>query len=253
MITKEDLIRIAKSKGILNRGYAEKDYLLDLLLYITSSETKDELIFKGGTCIYKFYGTGRFSEDLDFSAVKKIDTNILLQKIIQRLKDWGIESTLQSKKESHNATLVSLKAKGPLYSGEPRTESKIRIDINHASEVLMPPSIKRYLSAYPDIPQFSVLAMDEKEILAEKIRAVITRDMARDVYDLWLLIKMGINIDFKLIEHKLSYYSMQFDNKLLRKRLEAKKGLWKKELTPLVFGDIPDFSEAAAGIMKSLK
>lgn len=252
MIPKDDLIRIAKSKGIYNRGYAEKDYLLDLFLYIISSETKDELVFKGGTCIYKLYGTGRFSEDLDFSATKEIDIGMLLQKITQRLKDWGIECSINSRKEQHNATLISFKVKGPLYSGEARTESKIRIDINHSSEVFMPPITKRYSSSYPGIPQFSVLAMDEREILSEKVRAVISRDMARDAYDLWLLVKKGISIDKKLIQHKLSYYNFNFDAKLLRKKLEAKKGLWKKELTPLVFGDIPEFNEAMAGIMKSI-
>ena len=38
-----------------------------------SNHTKNELVFKGGTCLYKFYKFNRFSEDIDFSALSPID------------------------------------------------------------------------------------------------------------------------------------------------------------------------------------
>ena len=34
MITKSELIGIARLKGINNQGYAEKDYLLDIILFL---------------------------------------------------------------------------------------------------------------------------------------------------------------------------------------------------------------------------
>jgi predicted nucleotidyltransferase component of viral defense system len=36
---------------------------------------------------------------------------------------------------------------------------------------------------YHDLPNYFILALDTEEILAEKIRAIVTRYKARDVYD----------------------------------------------------------------------
>ena len=58
-----------------NKDIKSKDYLRNLLkeelqivvlnFIYTNSKYKD-LIFTGGTCLRKFYGLGRLSEDLDF-------------------------------------------------------------------------------------------------------------------------------------------------------------------------------------------
>ena len=92
MISIEKLKEIARLKD-LHIGYAEKDYLLDLLLFLISRNTKDELVFKGGTCLSKIYGLDRFSEDLDFTIVKEkeLDIDRLLSKIESGLKLFGIE------------------------------------------------------------------------------------------------------------------------------------------------------------------
>jgi predicted nucleotidyltransferase component of viral defense system len=63
MLNYEELENIAKLKRLsLKNG--EKDYLQDLLLFIIYSNVGEELIFKGGTCLYKIYKLNRFSEDL---------------------------------------------------------------------------------------------------------------------------------------------------------------------------------------------
>ncbi len=62
MISIDELKKMAKIKG-LSLGNAEKDYLIDIVLLLISRNTKDELVFKGGTCLYKFHNLDRFSED----------------------------------------------------------------------------------------------------------------------------------------------------------------------------------------------
>ena len=71
MLSAEELSETARIKGIKNKGYAEKDYILDIVLLLISRNTKDELVFKGGTCLYKFYKIARFSEDIDFTLKKR--------------------------------------------------------------------------------------------------------------------------------------------------------------------------------------
>src|SRR3989338_5246816 len=129
MITKKELAEIARLKG-LNMGNAEKDYLLDVALLSISKNTKNELVFKGGTCLYKFYRLDRFSEDLDFSAIEEIDMEKLISGGISDFEKFGIKATRLMKREPYNSFLISLRIEGPLFAGKPVTYAKLGIDIN---------------------------------------------------------------------------------------------------------------------------
>ena len=241
MIDISELRRIAKMKR-LSLGYTEKDYLLDLCLLSISRRTKDELIFKGGTCLYKFYKIDRFSEDIDFTARKKLDIDILIEKIVSDINLFGIEATILDKKKSYDTFLVILRTKGPLYNGTSQSLSRIKIDINLKSSLNLEPLNAGYTSIYSEIPKVSLLIMQEKEILAEKIRAILTRDKARDIYDLWFLLKKGIEFDLNLVKEKLKYYHEKWDKNEFMKKLEEKKNIWDIELTPLI-KETPEFKE----------
>ncbi|MBI4163066.1 MAG: nucleotidyl transferase AbiEii/AbiGii toxin family protein [Candidatus Aenigmarchaeota archaeon] len=211
MINENELREKAKIKGI-SLGNAEKEYLIDLMLLAISRNIKDELVFKGGTCLYKFYKLDRFSEDIDFTAIKPIDIEQLIASIKSDLAIFGINSTVSSKK-MYNAMLIKFKCQGPLFRG--KYPCSVRFDVNFKSIIEIEPVVKNYSSLYSDIPAFSLLIMDEKEILAEKVRAIMSRDKARDVYDLWFLLDKGVNFDMKLVAKKLEYYNKKFD-KILR-------------------------------------
>ena len=248
MITKSELFDTARLKGIDNKGYAEKDYLLELVLFSLSKNMKDELIFKGGTALYKFFKLDRFSEDLDFSGVKEIDIGGLMKKVMNDLSKFNVESEISKIKEPFNSVLITLRIKGQLYDGNSRTVSNIRIDINKKSKVELEPLRLKFASLYRDIPSFYVLVMQEKEILAEKIRALMTRDKARDLYDAFELIMNKIEIDKKLIEKKLRYYNLKFSKGELSKSIDEKEKLWGVELKPLLV-ELPDFAEVKKKIL----
>lgn len=251
MISLEELKEIGKIKG-LNLGQAEKDYLLDLVLSIISSSTKDELVFKGGTCLNKFYKLDRFSEDLDFSQKKEINIDKLIEKIQHDIKLFGMECQSVKKKEPFNCVLTTLKIKGPLYAESQQTICPIRIDINMKSEVELQPSVQNYNSLYREIPSFTALVMDIKEILAEKIRAVMARDKARDVYDLWSLVTSGHPVDMDLVKKKLAYYQMEFGKARFSKSLEEKRDSWENDLKALVRA-LPAFEVAKKDILNSVR
>ena len=253
MITKSELIGIAKLKGINNIGYAEKDYLLDLVLFLLCRNTKQELIFKGGTALYKIYKFERFSEDLDFSEVKTINIDFLMKKIISDLSKFGIGAEISRIKEPFNSVLITLRAKGPLYDGRPQTLASVRIDINRKSKIEVEPFHSRRASIYEEIPKFDVLVMQEREILAEKIRAIMTRNKARDLFDAYLLMKKDINLDLKLINKKLEYYKIKFNEKRFFESVEDKKGIWIPELSPLITDVLPDFKEVEKYVLEKIK
>ena len=251
MISIEELRKISKLKGIFNLGNTEKDYIQDIVLLSISRNTKDEMIFKGGTCLYKFYKLDRFSEYIDFTLGKEINIDRLIQKIISDLSYFEIETEIKSTKRVMNSIMITLRSKGPLYKGFPQTLSSIGIDVNLKSTIDLEPMLAKYNTFYSDIPSFSLMIMQETEILAEKIRAIISRTKARDVYDLWFLLEKGVNFDEKLIEKKLKYYKQEWDSKEFMKKLDLKKRVWEIELRPLVKSP-PDFSKVKNFIMKRI-
>lgn len=252
MISVEELKKVGKLKGIANMGHAEKDYLSDLILLSISRNTKDELVFKGGTCLFKFYKLDRFSEDLDFTLQKGLDAERLLKKIVSDLGLFGAESEIKRVKKIHNALMITLKIKGPLYRGDEKTITTMRIDINTKSTVELKPIARQYVSLYSDIPTFTILVMQEKEILAEKIRAILTRAKARDVYDLWFLLRKGVEFNLELVNKKLGYYKMKWDKEKFVKMLSIKEELWKSELKPLL-KNVPEFAEVKKLILERIE
>ena len=45
--------------------------------------------------------------------------------------------------------------------------------------------------------------MDPKEIMSEKIRALMTRTKARDLYDIYFLVRKNVKLDTQLVAKKL--------------------------------------------------
>ena len=251
MISREELEKYKKEKG-LDLGQTEKDYLLELALMIISRETKNDLVFKGGTCLYKFHGLNRFSEDLDFSGKEGFDHQALFDKLVASLEDYGVKGKLKEVREPFNTILATLRLEGPLYDGRSMTYASIRVDINRKSEVLLPPVLETFYSGYKDVLPFQILCMDKVEIAAEKVRAIMTSDKARDVYDLWFLLKKGVLIDHKLLEKKMEYYHQIFEKKEFESRMANKQAGWEDDLSRLIFGPLPDFTSVNEEIMKKI-
>src|SRR3989338_2755966 len=247
MITKKELEDFARLKR-LSLGNAEKDYLIDIALLSISGNTKNELVFKVGTCLYKFYKLNRFSEDLDFSLTSKIDINKLIAGVISDFERFGIKAVQHRKKEPYNSVLIGLRIEGPLFSGKPVTYASIGIDINLKSGIILQPEALAYSPVYPEIAQFNLLCMKQEEIFAEKIRAIMTRQRARDLFDLNFLLRNNVFAGKKLIDSKMEYYNEKFDLRKLFGKLSGFSEYWKKELTGFTpnlesFEQIKEFTE----------
>ncbi|MEM5778472.1 MAG: nucleotidyl transferase AbiEii/AbiGii toxin family protein [Candidatus Aenigmatarchaeota archaeon] len=231
MITVNDLKKLTSILGF-NIWQIEKDYLQHLFLLFLSAHTKDELVFKGGTALQKIYALNRFSIDLDFSMRKKIEEKIM-QKIVVGIKLFGFDCEYEKEKENFGLNF-KFKINGPLYEGTEKTKSILRIEISKRENILLEPEIKEVVPIYPDLHPYTILVMQLEEILAEKIRAISTRTKARDVYDLWFLLKKGVKFDKELVNKKLKFYKKSFDKKLFFLNIKAIEKVWEIELKPLV-------------------
>lgn len=248
MIKKDELRKIAAGKN-LSVENAEKDYLLELLLYSIYSQFSDTFLLKGGSALYKFYNLNRFSEDLDFVLnKKKIDLTKVLNKTLKSISLVGIGGGIKNIEKYKNEINIRLNFKGPLYNGSKESLAFVALNISLREK---PVQIKKELliPSYKEIPSFEVFVMGAQEIFSEKVRAILTRNKARDIYDFWFLLKRGIKPELSLINKKLKIYKLKFSQNEFIRRIEEKKKFWKTDLSGLIIGKLPDFDD----IFKEIK
>ena len=243
MITRDELKAYARQRNLKALGMAEKDYFQSIMLFILYQEYGNELVFKGGTALSKCYGLDRFSEDLDFTLKVKPK----LKKLEDGLKRFGLRYEMESS-EGEDSIRIVLRVEGPLYTGIRQSLCKFIIDFSLRESVLLKPMVKTIGRFLEEIPSFDVYVMQETEILAEKIRAIATRDKARDIYDLWFLLEKGVRFDAALAGEKLGYYGKEWDAAAFRRQLRAKGAIWQTELGQLVTR-VPEFKVVEAAIL----
>lgn len=238
MITKELLLEIAKKKGLKNKEHIEKDYFQDKFLYELYKKT-NKLIFKGGTALYKIYGLPRFSEDLDFSVLGEFDEGVI-EEVTSKIGE------IKTMKKLKDSLQIKIGFKGILT-----VYNTLRIDINFKN-VVFNYEVKNYISPYIDINPFSLRILNLKEILAEKIHSIFAREKARDLYDLFFLLRF-VEIDKKIIEKKLELFNMNFDFEKFKRKINGIENVWEKELKPFLLTDLVDFKVVKEFVLERLE
>ena len=91
------------------------------------------------------------------------------------------------------------------------------------------------------------------EVGSEKVRAILTSEKGRDIFDLYYLIhNKEIKFNVELVNGKLAFYGISFDSEQFLQELGTRSKLYSTEMKPLVFGKIPDFDQVESSIEKWL-
>lgn len=238
MLTKRQLQRIAQRHGIGLQAQ-ERDYIQHLFLSALYGRSQ-ELLFKGGTALRVLHRSPRYSEDLDFNTtLDLIDTKALFWQAIADLARFGVMAEARNEWESAVGYSFDLSFQGPLYDGRDRSKGKVRVDTNLRPEKVA--TERRLVSSeYDDIVPFILTALTVEHLLAEKVRALLIRGKARDLYDLWLLLEQGQRVDLTLINTKMVLYDTTFELSQFQRQVEALKDSWQRELRPLL-AQVPEF------------
>ncbi|MDI6641794.1 MAG: nucleotidyl transferase AbiEii/AbiGii toxin family protein, partial [Elusimicrobiota bacterium] len=80
----------------------------------------------------------------------------------------------------------------------------LTLDVNRKASVFLQPQKQKIPHFYESIPQFEIVAINLDELIAEKIRALITRNQPRDYFDAYMILEKGYKINFKLVRKKLA-------------------------------------------------
>ena len=207
--------------------------------------------FYGGTALRIIYGLDRFSEDLDFSLLKKDPTfNIddYFSYIIDEFESLGIKMTLTKKSKSqksniesaflkNNTSIYTLNIKADnlsnildgIHSGK-KIKIKLEIDIN--------PPLKFQIQAYTLLlpTTFNIIAMTLPSLYAGKLHALLfrnwkTRVKGRDWYDFEWYIKRGVKVNLEHLQERMIESGDIDRNDLLTK--EKLKALLKDKIDTL--------------------
>lgn len=261
---------ISELEKIQRRDLIEKDIFLHQLLLDLSKEKffSDNFLFKGGTCLIKHHlGYLRFSEDIDFTwrdqtrfagktgrqIIKDLDGLIeQTGKILNKVAD---SRELDFKWDKSNREYVELVSRGKIctfkiwYNSVVVLKKKVflKIQINFVDSMCLNPvkgnlnslikgkhpELEKLFDEYSEYSSTIPFGIyDVKEILSEKIRALLTRRTikARDFLDIFFISK---NMDIKPEDvekctiAKLNYALTNYER--FRENFETKKKLLEKD------------------------
>ena len=270
MISKNEINKLALEQKVRTTTI-DKDWVLSHFIdaIYTIPECRNNLIFKGGTCLKKCrFPNYRFSEDLDFTATNAdfVFDMKMLKKIVELVTERTemllyIQSfeNLQYNNQ-HTGYCAKIKYWGADHSKnqqppEPsRWQASIKIEIILYEKMIFIPELATVFHPYSDkltknaqnIPIYSI-----NEVLAEKIRALIQRSYTapRDYFDIWYLSKNIENIDWKEVVkgfyQKIEYKNLQFSEieQLINDNNDKiLKSAWKNSLEHQIEnGKLPEY------------
>ncbi|EQD60678.1 protein containing DUF1814 [mine drainage metagenome] len=237
----------------------EKDYLQDILLYSIYKKSSNELVLKGGTAFSKFYFSDRFSEDLDFTLTYAKEGAIEYAKDIIERATEQLEYKYRYKEapeaNEYGTVGAILLIEGPRYNGKESTLQQLQFEISTAHKLVMDPGVMARNPVYADAKSYTALVMQPDEIIAEKLRALVSpgrRHKERDLYDVYHFVGKGAEIIKRLVNAKLSEVNIDVSCNDIVKAIDSVRTTWD-DLEPFVQHPLQRFEEVKILVVDAVK
>lgn len=269
MILQKEIVTLAERSGVA-KAVIDKDWVLGHFLasLYTIPEIRNNLIFKGGTCLRKcWFENYRFSEDLDYTARTEqfeLKEDHLIQVCDQLLEQVGIRTHIvslrplrfQNIQTGYEAVVKYWGADHPRNEAPPppdRWQTKIKMEVILYEQMFFDPVERELSHPYSDslVSNMAIPCYTIEEVLSEKMRALIQRSYTapRDYYDIWYLSSHSSQLDWKAIvsafHTKMKYKGLDFQGigQLLNPANErAVKQAWRNSLGHQVQANaLPDY------------
>lgn len=217
MITKSQIDALS-DKYQIDKFTIMREFLqLVFLSYLYQHKEAKQIYFKGGTAIRLLLASPRFSEDLDFSTpYQKVKIKLIVQELEKKIQKELPEIKISLLYSGKTGIRFRIKYQ-PLDFKYPIT---IRLDftiVKENKEVVVSPLATEFpITIFPLVAHLS-----EKEILAEKICALATRNKGRDFFDVWYLLEKDVFLDLKIVKAKFLENHAKFSKNDLLKKIES--------------------------------
>lgn len=181
-----DAIRDLAHKYQTTELNVRREYLQQLFLsYFYQQPQTDKIYLKGGTALRLLYDSPRFSEDLDFSSslasLYPIEQAVL--ETLAEIERQNISPELQESKRTSGGYLAIMTFRTPGDSVALQLDISLREGRKKGEPITV-------ASGY--IPAFTVIALAREQLIEEKVNALLTRQKARDFYDLYFILRANL-------------------------------------------------------------
>lgn len=154
---------------------------IEVLERLKSAKLLDGLVFGGGTMLRLCYGLNRYSTDLDFWFVRKVEARNYLSKVRDHLsKDFEVTDFAVK----YYSALLELRS--------PRYPKRLKIEIRKSGG--KGDFQERIAFSQYDNRQVVLRVFTLEEIMKRKINAALERKDIRDFFDLEFLLRKGIKL-----------------------------------------------------------
>lgn len=204
MIRDGEIRRLARTEGVEPR-IMELDYVLGWALWAVARhpDRSEHLVFKGGTCLRKcYFPEYRFSEDLDFTAIRWAGWEELERPVREAFQAAGAASGIDFGAQPLRMRVVEeeygretlrfiIYWRGPHASGG--SPPGLRPDITRDEVVAFDPVPRAVNHGFSDAGELGLVEVEcyaLEEVMAEKLRAVLGQRIyavSRDLYDIFFL------------------------------------------------------------------
>lgn len=234
MIPQPAIVEWARRVPWPTQEQVEQDLLLSRLIVEIASDKylRDELVFRGGTCLHKLFTgtTHRYSEDLDYvrrTAGGIADLTRALTAIGERL-DMKVNTQISQQPKVYfrvpfesGTGVMRIKVETNTFE---RSPVRPLVQVNHAVD-------SSWFAGSADVTTFALA-----ELVSTKVRALFQRSKGRDLFDLWLAItRLGVD-PAELVECFVPYRPRGYTGRRAELNLREKlaDAAFRDDLVPLV-------------------
>lgn len=182
-MTEEQLLKLTKTLGIARDHILREETEMEILLGMAQNRFSADIAFYGGTALRLAYNSPRFSEDLDFLALKPTNYaafKVLMAEITARHEpNWKI-TDIKNKRQTIFA-LISIRDEKLKHN------YSVKIEIHQPAKKPKIQTNLLLLTSPTSTSQPLLLAPTLTNLRQLKEKALANRQKARDLFDLWYI------------------------------------------------------------------
>ncbi len=166
---------------------------------------RGSLVWKGGT-VLRLEGSERFSRDLD--ATLAAGARVTLARLTGILEAAGAGLPFLSSARVETTRAQSVRAVYRFSVPGLRQPLRVEVEVSRRERTLRKPAVisTARMAHAAGMEPVIIACLDGPELLAEKVRALVMRRAARDIYDVYWLLQQGVEFDPALFREKMRYY-----------------------------------------------